>query len=158
MDKTDFTQQFAMRLRNTMIDAGYHSQRSVSGVDIQKLAEITGYSPQICRKYLRGLVIPEPVKLSEIAEKLHVSPGWLLYGDDAQQDNEVNKRILIHEQLLHYIFTQAQALYQSTCAIDDLCDFLLDVTRDVSHINATEAQSKKIIDLAMASASHFKPK
>src|SRR3546814_19330151 len=81
MKKVDLTKQFAYRLRDAMIAAGFNSQRSTSGVCIHKLAEITGYSVQICRKYLRGEAIPEPVKLVEIAAKLQVSAGWLLFGD-----------------------------------------------------------------------------
>src|SRR5580692_1281071 len=81
MEKVDLTKQFSYRLRDAMIAAGFNSQRSTSGVCIHKLAEITGYSVQICRKYLRGEAIPEPLKLAEIAAKLHVSPGWLLFGD-----------------------------------------------------------------------------
>ncbi len=81
MEKVDLTQQFAYRLRDAMIAAGFNSQRSTSGVSIHKLAEITGYSVQICRKYLRGEAIPEPLKLVEIAERLNVSAGWLLFGD-----------------------------------------------------------------------------
>ena len=61
MEKVNLTKQFAYRLRDAMIAAGFNSQRSTSGVCIHKLAEITGYSVQICRKYLRGEAIPEPL-------------------------------------------------------------------------------------------------
>lgn len=156
MEKVDLTKQFSARLHDTMIAAGYGSQRSISGVNIQKLAEITGYSPQICRKYLRGEAIPEPIKLVELAAKLHVSPGWLLFGDNYDDSNEASYKITINKNLLHYIFTQAGGLYNAEHSVDERSDFLLDLARDVSQINADEAQSKKIIDLALASARRFK--
>lgn len=155
MEKIDLTKQFAARLRDTLITEGYHSQRSTSGVNIYKLAEITGYSPQICRKYLRGEAIPEPVKLVEIASKLNVSPGWLLFGE-AHFDKNISNKITISNNLLHYIFTHGCELYNAQNPGDEIPDFLLDLARDVSQINANEEQSKKIIDIALASAKHFR--
>ena len=152
MEKIDLTKQFAARLRDTMITAGYDSQRSTSGVSVDKLAEITGYSPQICRKYLRGQAVPEPLKLVEIATKLHVSPGWLLFGDS----HNTHHKISINRDLLHYIFTQARELYHPERSADEISDFLLDLTQDISQINANEELSKKIIDLALSSAKHFR--
>jgi transcriptional regulator with XRE-family HTH domain len=156
MEKIDLAQQFAERLRDSMIAAGYNSQRSPSGVNIDKLAEITGYSPQICRKYLRGHAIPDPIKLSEIATHLNISPGWLLFGDSHQNSHLNSKFITINKNLLHYIFMQVNELYQIEHVSDEISDFLLDLTNNISHINANEEQSKKIIDLALASAQHFR--
>ena len=155
MERIDFTQHFAMRLRDTMIAAGFNSPRSTSGVNIHKLAEITGHSPQICRKYLRGQAIPEPLKLVDIAERLQVSPGWLLFGDSDDCTEGNQHKLTISTNLLHYIFSQAHDLYHATCSADERSDFLLDLAKDLSHINANEAQSKKIIDLALSSARHF---
>ena len=155
MEKVDLTKQFALRLRDTMIKAGFNSQRSVSGVSIEKLAEITGYSLQICRKYLRGEAIPDPTKLVDIAEILHVSPGWLLFGDSIS-DTISSNTITISKNLLHYIFTQASELYISKGSAEEVADFLEDLSSDISHINANEEQSKKIIDLALSSAKHFR--
>jgi len=155
MQKVDLTKQFAYRLRDTLIAAGYNSQRSTSGVNIHKLAEMTGYSPQICRKYLRGQAIPEPAKLTEIAEKLHVSPGWLLFGDSHYDSNPADNAVIINRNLLHYIFMQANNLYTGERSSQEISDFLLDLTNDISQINASEDQSKKIIDLALSSARHF---
>jgi len=82
MEKDDLMKHFASRLREAMIAAGFGSQRTPSGVNIQKLAQITRYSVQISRKYLRSEVIPEPTKLMDMAQELCVSPGWLLFGND----------------------------------------------------------------------------
>jgi hypothetical protein len=155
MEKVDLTKQFAYRLRDAMINAGFNSQRSISGVSIHKLAEITGHSLQICRKYLRGEAIPEPLKLIEIASKLKVSPGWLLFGDAYNDENTAKENIIISKNLLHYIFTKATSLYNNNPMESEIPGFLIELINDVSLINANEEQSKKIIDLAIASVKHF---
>jgi transcriptional regulator with XRE-family HTH domain len=152
MEKVDLTKQFAYRLRDAMIAAGFNSQRSTSGVCIHKLAEMTGYSLQICRKYLRGEAIPEPVKLIEIASKLKVSPGWLLFGDSHNDTLSTKEQIIISKNLLLYILNQSQNLYN---AGKEVPGFLLDLINDVSQINTSEEQAKKIIDLALLSLKHF---
>ena len=156
MDKTDLTKHFAERLRTSMIASGFNSQRSTSGVSIHKLADITGYSLQICRKYLRGEAIPEPVKLIEIASTLQVSPGWLLFGD-LQDGSVLKKNISINKEVLHYTLVQATCLYRQSTLSDDVPSFLMDLLSDISQINANEEQAKKIIDLAFSSAKHFSP-
>ncbi len=137
--------------------AGYRSLRSSSGVDVHKLAEITGCSAQICRKYLQGRVIPEPTKLSEIAEQLGVSPGWLLFGDSHAQVPLADNKITISKHLLHYIFTHANQLYLAEHSPDEITDFLLGLTSNLSQIDASDEQSKKIIDLTLSSIQHFRP-
>ncbi|MBA2656651.1 MAG: transcriptional regulator [Tatlockia sp.] len=155
MEKVDLTKQFAYRLRDAMIAAGFNSQRSITGINIHKLVEITGYSIQICRKYLRGEAIPEPVKLVEIASQLQVSPGWLLFGDSHDDSSVTRDKVIISKKLLHYILNQAGSLYNRPHLAHDVPDFLLELINDVSQINASEEQSQKIIDLALSSIKHF---
>jgi len=156
MEKVDLTKPFAIRLREAMIRAGFNSQRSVSGVNIDKLAEITGYSLQICRKYLRGQAMPDPTKIMDIAEKLQVTPGWLLFGESIRDVSTAQPHITINRNLLHYIFAQAHELYNAHRSQEEIADFLHDLAVDISHIHANEEQSKKIIDLALSSARHFR--
>lgn len=155
MDKIKLAKQFADRLRDAMIASGFNSQRSTSGICIHKLSEITGYSVQICRKYLRGEAIPEPVKLMEIAATLHVSPGWLLFGNSPHDQGVDREKVTVNKNLLHYLFSRASCLYNSTLAEQEIPNFLIELINDVSLINADEEQSKKIIDLALASVKHF---
>lgn len=155
MEKLDLTKQFAQRLREAMINAGFNSDRSSTGVSIQQLVQITDYSPQICRKYLRGEAIPEPSKLVEIAQQLKVSAGWLLFGDVAQNNNKEKSTISISQNVLHYILTQASSLFNKQNSEHQAADFLIDLINDLSLINANEEQSKKIIDLAISSIKHF---
>jgi transcriptional regulator with XRE-family HTH domain len=124
-------------------------------VCIHKLSEITGYSLQICRKYLRGEAIPDPLKLKEIAAKLHVSPGWLLFGDAHNDESISQNKLLISKSLLHYLFTKAAGLYNSSLAKQEIPDFLMELINDINQIDANEEQSKKIIDLALSSVNHF---
>ena len=153
MIKDELINHFSSRLRDSMLAAGHHSQRSPSGVNLHKLAEITGYSLQICRKYLRGEALPEPRKIAEIASKLNVSPGWLLFGDEPREGLVATHQITISKSLLLYLYTQASKLYITEH--DDTPEFLLALTKDISEIDASEAQSKRIIDLALSSAHHF---
>jgi hypothetical protein len=155
MEKVNLAKQFAHRLRDAMIAVGFNSQRSTSGVCVHKLSEITGYSVQICRKYLRGEAIPEPFKLAEIAVKLHVSPGWLLFGDSHQNQGINQDKVIISKNLLHYIFTKASCLYNNTLMEQEIPNFLMELINDVALINANEEQSIKIIDLALSSVKHF---
>lgn len=156
MEKADLCKQFSGRLREAMLAARLSSTRSTSGVCIHKLAEITGYSVQICRRYLSGSALPEPGKLMEIAEKLNVSAGWLLFGDNYNHTSVLTDNIVISKNLLHYIFTYAADLYDSSQNGDDVSDFLLELIQDISQINTNnEEQSKKIIDLALSSIRHF---
>lgn len=151
----DLTRQFAHRLIEALIKAGYSSNRSISGVDINQLSNITGYSSQICRKYLKGEAIPEPSKLVELANNLQVSPGWLLFGDANDKHPEMSDKLTIRKNLIHYIFIQAKSLYNSSDSAEAVGSFLVELVEDVSQINASEEQSKRIIDLALMSALHF---
>lgn len=151
LDKSDLNQQFAERLREALLAKGYHSPRSPSGIHIQKFADMTGHSLQICRKYIRGQAIPESRKLIEIAEKLEVSPGWLLFGDCHSQHSATNK-ITINKDLLHYIYVHVSALYHPQSAHSDYCSqFFISLTQDISHLSDDLEQSKKIIDFAVSS-------
>lgn len=155
MEKVDLTKQFAYRLRDSLIAAGHNSHRSITGVNMDRLIEITGHSRQICHRYLNGKALPEPAKLAEIAEKLNVSPGWLLFGDCHNDSPQSSSNITISSNLLRYIFEQANTLYTVHRTKNEVSDFLMDLAFDVSQIDASEEQSKKIIDLALASATHF---
>ena len=154
MEKLELSQQFATRLHASMIAAGHGSSRSASGINIHALANLSGHSAQICRKYLRGQAIPEPIKLAEISAKLKVSPGWLLFGDSPLENK--SKNIALSKDLLHYIFIRASELYNDNRETMDIADFLIELVQDISQIDANEEQLKKIIDLSLSSIRHFK--
>ncbi len=155
MQKDALTQQFAHRLRDAMLAAGLNSQRSTSGVSIHSLVEITGYSEQICRKYLRGEAIPEPSKIITIAQRLNVAPGWLLFGDEHNDRRTGIDELLISKDLLRYIFSRATVLYNAPELALETPGFLMDLIEDISQIDASAEQSKRIIDLTLSSITHF---
>jgi transcriptional regulator with XRE-family HTH domain len=155
MNKLDFNQHFAFRLRQSMIDAGFASMKSTSGVNLQSLVDITGYSLQICRKYLRGEAIPEPLKLLEIAQALNISPGWLLYGDSPETASP-KQGIKIQPEILEYILLKSHRFMQNNPLGDESPRFLLDLIQRISQIKTEDAQSRQIIDLAFASLQHVK--
>ncbi len=158
MNKNTITASFAERLRTSLMNGGYQSSRGISGVHVSKFASAIGYSPQICRKYLRGEAIPEPQKLYEIAEHLNVSPGWLLFGDShATQDLQSNK-ITISKNLLHHLFKHISELCGPIPSPQYLPNFWLELTQDIQGLNTDEEQSKKIMDLALSSYKYFKAK
>lgn len=155
MIKNNITVSFAERLRISLIKAGYTSNRSSTGVDILKFAQFTQYTPQICRKYLRGETIPEPQKLSEIAQHLQVSPGWLLFGDSHSSEANETHKITISKNILHHLFTHISQLCTPQNSLDSLPNFWLELTEDLQEFNQNEERSKKIIDMALSSYKHF---
>jgi len=148
-------EHFSKRLRDAMLSSGHHATRSSSGVDVHALVEITGYSSQICRKYLRGEAIPEPNKLLEIAHALGTSAGWLLFGEKQDALEQPEAHLLLKKSLLHYLLTQAAIIYQTEPDNPEVPHFLMALAEDISQISADEAQSKRIIDLALSSATRF---
>jgi len=137
-----------------MTSSGYHSSRSTSGVCIHKLAEITGYSLQICRKYLRGEALPDPSKLKDIAARLNVSAGWLLFGEE----NQTKDHNILHcnIEVLRYLFIQAKTLYDSKLPPEEIAHFLTELLHDLGGMQTNPEQSRKVIEIALASISHFK--
>ena len=155
MSKNQLTAAFAERLRVSLINAGYASNRSSSGVDIHRFAELVAHSPQICRKYLKGECIPEPQKLHEIATNLNIAPGWLMFGDShAKIDHQENK-ITITRNLLHHLFMHISDLCKPITKSDYLPQFWLEITEDLQNFNTTEEQSKKMIELAFSPLKHL---
>ena len=148
------SRHFSYRLRDAMLAAGFSSERTTSGVCLHDLANITGHSLQICRRYLRGEALPEPLKLYEIAQKLGVSAGWLLFGEEDLQMGRKNC-LSLNQDLLLYLFSQIGDLYRNQYEQQDIACFLVELIRDLMQINAAEEQAKKIIDLALTSAKHF---
>ena len=148
-DRHQINQEFAKRLYLALVNKGFCSQRSTAGVDIKKLAEITGYSLQICRKYLRGQAFPEPSKLMEIASKLDVSAGWLLFGD--LSENTADKQnIIISKSLLNYLFLKSLSI-KKTAPLETISNLLCQLAHEFSGVEINEEKAKNIIDLALLS-------
>lgn len=149
-------QSFAIRLIQAFKDKGHTASRSPSGICIKTLAEITGASEQICRRYIRGDALPDYKKVKQIADYLQINPGWLLFGDEAQtQPSKSN----INENLLHYILKQSHHLYPfSSSGNEDYANFVLELIKEVGGIDTSESNLLKIIDLAISSISSYEKK
>lgn len=156
MDKIDFIKEFSYRLRDAMQNAGFSSSRSPSGVCTQELADMTGYSVQICRRYLRGKALPEMGKIIEIARKLNVSPGWLVFGDREVSPQLDNNSIIINKELFRQLFSKMSPLFADSTKLSSVTDFILRLLGDLSLMQISEEQKLKVIDLAIHSANCFK--
>jgi transcriptional regulator with XRE-family HTH domain len=86
-------QEFADRLIDAMLDAGYRSARNAkSGVDVGPLAKVAKVTREMARRYTEGTAIPDADRLKVIAEWLGVRLAWLRDGEGAKQpDNFVAK-------------------------------------------------------------------
>lgn len=139
-----FYHEFAERLKQSMLTAGLRSTRSPSGVCVQSLADMTGYSLQICRRYLKGEVIPEPNKLLIIAKRLNVTPGWLLFGDEPAA---LSSQLLISKDTLKAIIVKALAL-KAPRSPEALAEIILQFSADLSVLKASPTEIKNIIELS----------
>ncbi len=155
MEKDHFGSHFALRLKTALLNAGLISSRSTSGVDIHKLVEITGYSSQICRKYLKGQAIPEPFKLHEIAAELNVSPGWLLFGDATHEQGA--EKIVLGKTSLRHIFHKIHAFETQVLTADRFANFMTNLCSELESMDVSADQSLKIIDLAFSSLQQANP-
>jgi hypothetical protein len=155
MSKNRLTAAFAERLRTSLINAGYASKRSATGVDVRRFAKLIAYSPQICRKYLKGEAIPEAQKLHELATKLNVSPGWLMFGESHAKLEYQENKITINRDLLYHLFMHISELCKPSSASDYLPEFLLEITEDLQSLETSEEQSKKMISLAFSPLKHL---
>ena len=146
-------QSFANRLIDILKAKGYTASRSPNGICIKTLAEFTGASEQICRRYIRGDALPDYEKVKKMADHLQVNPGWLLFGDEGHQ---APSSCQIDETLLHYILKESHHLYRNDHGNnDDYADFVLGLIKEVRSIDTSEKNLLKIINLAISSISSY---
>lgn len=147
-------ESFANRLIQTLKERGHTASRSPNGICVKTLAEFTGASEQICRRYVRGDALPDYEKIKQLSNYLQVNPGWLLFGEEGQV---VPMKTEIDEDLLHYILKQSHHLYPLTQnGNEDYADFVLGLIKEVRLIDTSKDNLLKIIDLAISSISSYK--
>ena len=151
--KTTFRQAFARRLKEALIGAGFSNTRSMSGVDIQALSTLTGYSTQICRHFIHGEVIPSPEALVKLAADLRVLPGWLMFGEvePAGVGHETN--ITINQDVLCHLFVKAIPYCKNHpfASEDELAEFFTRVASITSLTHASEEARMHLVDLMLRS-------
>lgn len=132
---------FSARLRNAMVCAGFHSKNCALGVSVTALSDLVGCSIQMCRKYLRGEAIPSHSKIIVIAQALHVSPGWLVFGERGLMHDEV----LIDNATLHYILSKTYPINHYLCS-DDYAEYVTELIRAAMSIEGGIESRKIMID------------
>lgn len=149
---------FSNRLIETMKAKGHIALRSPNGICIQKLAQFSLASEQICRRYIRGDALPDYEKIKRIASHLEVSPGWLLFGEENTNiANSTSKQV--DEDVLHYILKRSHHLYrEETGNTDDYADFVLELIQNIREIDTSKDNLQKIINLAIHSISSYQEK
>jgi hypothetical protein len=149
---------FSNRLIDAMKANGHIASRSPNGICIRTLAEFSGASEQICRRYIRGDALPDYEKVIKIAEHLNTRAGWLLFGEE-QTTNAAPQPKSIPDDLLHSIVDKSHRVYRDeTGDTSDCADFVLELVRDVREIDTSKEILEKIINMAVNSISSYKKK
>lgn len=157
MDRNDLVIDFSNRLTQLMQHAGFGSLRSKTGVTVKCLAEVSGCSHQMARKYVLGGALPDVDVILKIAKWLKVSPGWLLFGEDSKIPNNIHRKYLVHIEpdLLEYILLNSLPLLSITRDKHELVCFIMDMIQDATHIEAEKTDILKLIDISIHSAMRF---
>lgn len=154
VEKNKFTQQVACRLTKIIREKGYGSSRSQAGIDINKLAQVSGCSYQMARKYALGLVLPEIHVIITIANWLNVSPGAILFGTDETPSKKTGSdtTIEIEPAILKYILNKSVSLFFLSNDTNNIINFIVDTVYDAAHLDVDTKTIHKIIDMMISSA------
>ncbi|WP_160116133.1 helix-turn-helix domain-containing protein [Legionella busanensis] len=157
MERDYFVAGFARRLTNLMKQANLISSTAKAGVKISKLAEVSGCSHQMARRYVLGEALPDIDITYKIAKWLNVSPGWLLFGEETEIPNNLNQKdlIQIEPDLLEYILRKSTILFDVAKDKEELVQFIMDIINDAIRIEADKKEILKIIDISINSALRF---
>ncbi|HAT1765772.1 TPA: helix-turn-helix transcriptional regulator [Legionella pneumophila] len=157
LEREHFVRGFARRLTALMQQADMGSSKSKAGVQINKLAEISGCSHQMARRYALGEALPDVDATYKIAKWLKVSPGWLLYGEEGDIPNNIGQTnlIQIEPELLEYILTKCATLFDITKNKQKLISYIMDIIHDATHIEADQKEILKVIDMSINSITRF---
>jgi len=138
-----------------MSTEGYDSSRSKSGVDITKLADVSGCSYQMARKYTLGQALPELHVVIKIADWLNTSPSWLLFGENSTTSTSQNVGAIIEisPDLLKYILRKCHVLFELSNNSDEVVNFIVETIYDATHLNSDTQTIHKIIDMMISSAT-----
>ncbi|HAU0967574.1 TPA: hypothetical protein JBH79_10455 [Legionella pneumophila] len=157
MEREHFVRGFARRLTALMQQANLGSSKSKAGVRISKLAEVSGCSHQMARRYALGEALPDVDATYKIAKWLKVSPGWLLYGEEGDIPNNIGHTnlIQIEPDLLEHILSKCAPLFDITKNKQELISYIMDIIHDATHIEAEHKEILKVIDMSINSITRF---
>lgn len=157
MERVEFAINFSKRLIHVMQNKGFGSERSKAGIRVKKLAEVTGCSYQMARKYALGEAMPELHIIHIIAQWLDISAGWLLFGEKEiiTPDRKSVTLIEIEAEILQYVLKKCFHLFSSSNTDGDIVGYIVDVVYDASHLNTDKETLFKIIDMMTNSTTKF---
>lgn len=157
MNRQLLLKNFSRRLVSLLQESGRSSTRARIGVKVSELARVSGCSHQMARRYALGDALPEIDVLFKIAKWLKVSPGWLLFGQENQEQSISQETDLIHiePELLHYILLKSAPLFLIIPDSEKLVSFILDIIRDVTLLEVDKKARLKVIDLSLSMATKF---
>ena len=157
MEREHFVREFARRLTSLMQQANLGSSKSKAGVKTSGLAEISGCSHQMARRYVLCEALPDIDVIYRIAKWLNVSPGWLLFGKEGDVPNNIGQKnlIQIEHDLLEYILMKSVVLFNITKNTPELISYMMDIIHDATHIEADPKEILKIIDMSINSVMRF---
>jgi transcriptional regulator with XRE-family HTH domain len=157
LERKHFVRNFARRLTALMQQESLSSSSSKAGVKVGKLAEISGCSYQMARRYVLGEALPDIDVSYKIAKWLKVSPGWLLFGEEEDIPNNIGQKnlIQIEPDLLEYILSKCATLFDITKNKQELISYIMDIIYDATHIEAEKKEILKIIDMSINSIMRF---
>lgn len=148
---------FSERLVTLMIENGFASEHSRSGVKVTKLADVCGCSIPMARRYVLGDALPDIEIIYKIAQWLNVNPGWLLFGEGVSQIYPANANLIqIDPDLLKYILVKSAFLFELLKNKEEVVGFVLDIISDINHLEAGTDMIKKVIDMSISSTLRFK--
>jgi len=152
-----FYQDFAQRLNTLLIQKGYISTRSITGVKVSELATAAHCSHQMARRYALGEALPDYDTILRMANWLSVSPGWLLFGtkEAAPPDMEQHEIVGIDVEMLKHILMKCAPLWKSHIDPHELVSFILEIIYDATHLKAKKETILKMVNLAISSAERF---
>lgn len=142
---------FSYRLIDAMKTNGYIDSRSPNGICMNTLAEFSGASVQICRRYIRGDALPDYDRIVSIATHLKIAPSWLLFGEkDASQFTQIDT------ELMSYILHRCSELYFGTNEkTHEFTQFVMKLIREVQKIGGHREMLEHVINLALDSVTAF---
>lgn len=155
MNRNQIVLGFSERLVSLMREKGYISERSKSGIQINKLAKTCDCSNQMARKYILGLALPEVDVTVKIAKWLDISPGRLLFGETYETSNKPNL-LCVEPDILEYILTKTTELTSIITDKKELVSFIMDIINDTTLIEADKKSILRVIDFSVNSVTRFK--
>ena|SRR3990167_8117324 len=141
-----------------MKQAGLDSSVSKAGVKTKKLAEISGCSEQMARRYVLGEALPNIDIIYKIAIWLKLSPGWLIFGEHSvpyAAEHDTNNCVSINVEVLQYLLTQSYKLVVITKDFNKITAFIMDTINNITRIKTDQTTIMQIIDTYIQSAIKF---